>query len=59
MHEEGLREGFQIEPEPIPTADKIRLIGALSQNGRASVRIAHWSIGGCYRLWSCCRTPSP
>ena len=30
IHEEGPREGFQIEPGPIATADKIRLIDALS-----------------------------
>ena len=29
IHEEGPREGFQIEPGPIATADKIRLIEAL------------------------------
>jgi len=31
--EEGPREGFQIEPGPIPTARKIELIDALSQTG--------------------------
>ena len=35
IHEEGPREGFQIEPGPISTADKIRLIEALG--GAASV----------------------
>ncbi len=33
IHEEGPREGFQIEPGPIPTADKIRLIEALAGTG--------------------------
>ena len=33
IHEEGPREGFQIEPGPIPTAEKIRLIEALSDTG--------------------------
>ena len=33
IHEEGPREGFQIEPGPIPTSDKIRLIEALSETG--------------------------
>jgi hydroxymethylglutaryl-CoA lyase len=33
IHEEGPREGFQIEPGPIPTADKIKLIEALSETG--------------------------
>lgn len=33
IHEEGPREGFQIEPGPIPSAEKIRLIEALSETG--------------------------
>jgi isopropylmalate/homocitrate/citramalate synthase len=33
IHEEGPREGFQIEPGPIGTADKIRLIEALAETG--------------------------
>lgn len=33
IHEEGPREGFQIEPGPIASADKIRLIEALSETG--------------------------
>ena len=33
IHEEGPREGFQIEPGPISSADKIRLIDALSETG--------------------------
>jgi isopropylmalate/homocitrate/citramalate synthase len=33
IHEEGPREGFQIEPGPISTADKIRLIEALAETG--------------------------
>lgn len=33
IHEEGPREGFQIEPGPIPTSDKVRLIEALSETG--------------------------
>lgn len=33
IHEEGPREGFQIEPGPIPSADKIKLIEALSDTG--------------------------
>lgn len=33
IQEEGPREGFQIEPGPIPTTDKIRLIEALSETG--------------------------
>jgi isopropylmalate/homocitrate/citramalate synthase len=33
IHEEGPREGFQIEPGPISAADKIRLIEALADTG--------------------------
>jgi len=33
IHEEGPREGFQIEPGPISTADKIKLIEALAATG--------------------------
>jgi isopropylmalate/homocitrate/citramalate synthase len=33
IHEEGPREGFQIEPGPISAADKIRLIEALAETG--------------------------
>jgi isopropylmalate/homocitrate/citramalate synthase len=33
IHEEGPREGFQIEPSPISTGDKIRLIEALAETG--------------------------
>jgi hydroxymethylglutaryl-CoA lyase len=33
VNEEGPREGFQIEPGPIATADKIRFIEALAETG--------------------------
>jgi isopropylmalate/homocitrate/citramalate synthase len=33
IHEEGPREGFQIEPGPISTAQKVRLIEALAETG--------------------------
>lgn len=33
IHEEGPREGFQIEPGPIPTAEKVRFIEALAETG--------------------------
>jgi isopropylmalate/homocitrate/citramalate synthase len=39
IHEEGPREGFQIEPGPISTADKIRLIEALAQTGLAHIQV--------------------
>lgn len=37
--EEGPREGFQIEPGPVPTADKIALIDALSGTGLHHIQI--------------------
>lgn len=39
IHEEGPREGFQIEPGPIATADKIRLIEALAETGLHHVQV--------------------
>jgi len=39
IHEEGPREGFQIEPGPIPTTDKIRLIEALAQTGLHHIQV--------------------
>lgn len=37
IHEEGPREGFQIESAAIPTADKIRFIEALAQTGVSQI----------------------
>jgi len=37
--EEGPREGFQIEPGPIATRDKIRLIKALSETGLKTIQV--------------------
>ena len=39
IHEEGPREGFQIEPGPIATEDKIRLIDALSETGLNHIQV--------------------
>jgi isopropylmalate/homocitrate/citramalate synthase len=39
VHEEGPREGFQIEPGPIATADKIRLIEALAETGLRHIQV--------------------
>ena len=39
IHEEGPREGFQIEPGPIPTADKIRLIEGLAETGLKHIQV--------------------
>ncbi|MCB1744322.1 MAG: hydroxymethylglutaryl-CoA lyase [Gammaproteobacteria bacterium] len=40
IHEEGPREGFQIEPGPIATARKIELIDALSGTGLKHIQVA-------------------
>lgn len=39
IHEEGPREGFQIEPGPISTSDKIRLIDALAEAGLRHIQV--------------------
>jgi hydroxymethylglutaryl-CoA lyase len=39
IHEEGPREGFQIEPGPITSADKIRLIEALGETGLNHIQV--------------------
>ena len=38
IHEEGPREGFQIEPGPISTQDKIKVIEALAETGLTHVQ---------------------
>src|SRR5579859_3515806 len=42
IHEEGPREGFQIEPGPIATTRKIELIDALSLTGLSQIQIASY-----------------
>ena len=44
IHEEGPREGFQIEPGPISTADKIKLIEALAETGLHHIQAASFVI---------------
>ncbi|WP_043334933.1 hydroxymethylglutaryl-CoA lyase [Belnapia moabensis] len=39
IHEEGPREGFQIEPGPIPSADKIALVEALAETGLRHIQV--------------------
>jgi hydroxymethylglutaryl-CoA lyase len=39
IHEVASRDGFQIEPDFIPTEDKIRFINALSQTGLAKIEV--------------------
>lgn len=50
--EEGPREGFQIEPGPIPTADKIALIDALSATGVARIQVASFVSGKIVPGWA-------
>ena len=38
INEEGPREGVQIDPGPISTADKIKLIDALSETGLKNIQ---------------------
>jgi hydroxymethylglutaryl-CoA lyase len=52
IHEEGPREGFQIEPGPIATADKIRLIEALARPAFARSRSARSSVPAWCRSWA-------
>ena len=40
INEEGPREGFQIEPGPIPTERKLALIDALSETGIEKIQVA-------------------
>ncbi|HZB92842.1 MAG TPA: hydroxymethylglutaryl-CoA lyase [Stellaceae bacterium] len=42
IHEEGPREGFQIEPGPISTDRKVALIDALSATGLKRIQIASY-----------------
>lgn len=42
IQEEGPREGFQIEPGPIPTERKIELIDALSETGLKKIQVASY-----------------
>jgi hydroxymethylglutaryl-CoA lyase len=39
IHEEGPREGFQIEPGPIPTGRKIEFIEALAETGLKHIQV--------------------
>ena len=43
IHEEGPREGFQMEAGPIPTARKIEFIEALAEAGLA-VQLLHLGL---------------
>src|SRR6202048_3193211 len=52
IHEEGPREGFQIEPGPISTADKIRLIEALAETGLHHIQAASFVSPRIVRGWA-------
>jgi hydroxymethylglutaryl-CoA lyase len=52
IHEEGPREGFQIEPGPITTADKIRLIEALAETGLKHIQVCSFVSPRVVPQWS-------
>ena len=52
IHEEGPREGFQIEPGPIATEDKIRLINALSETGLSHIQACSFVNPGLVPGWA-------
>ena len=52
IHEEGPREGFQIEPGPISTADKIRLIEALGETGLRHIQACSFVSPRVVPQWS-------
>src|SRR3712207_4083307 len=54
--EEGPREGFQIEPGPIPTADKIALIDALAATGLRHIQICSFVRSEERRVGKECRS---
>ena len=49
--EEGPREGFQIEPGPIATTDKVRLINALSETGLRTIQVCSFVSGRLVPGW--------
>ena len=52
IHEEGPREGFQIEPGPISSADKVRLIEALAETGLKHVQICSFVSARVVPSWA-------
>ena len=52
IHEEGPREGFQIEPGPLPTARKSELADALSETGLKKVQVASFVSPGRVPCWA-------
>ena len=52
IHEEGPREGFQIEPGPISSADKIRLIEALAETGLKAIQVCSFVSARVVPSWA-------
>jgi hydroxymethylglutaryl-CoA lyase len=52
VHEEGPREGFQIEPGPIATVDKVRLIEALAETGLGHIQVCSFVNPGLVPGWA-------
>jgi len=52
IHEEGPREGFQIEPGPIATSDKIRLIEALAETGLTHIQACSFVSPRVVQQWA-------
>ena len=52
IHEEGPREGFQIEPGPISSADKIRLIEALAETGLRAIQVCSFVSARVVPSWA-------
>jgi len=59
IHEEGPREGFQIEPGPIGTTDKIQLIEALAETGLHHIQAASFVSPRIVRVGPTPKTLSP
>ena len=59
IHEEGPREGFQIEPGPISTADKIQVIEALAETGLHHIQACSFVSPRSFRAGPTPRTSSP
>ncbi len=52
IHEEGPREGFQIEPGPITTADKIKLVEALAETGLHHIQVCSFVSAKVVPQWA-------
>ena len=52
IHEEGPREGFQIEPGPIGSDDKIRLIEALAETGLRAIQVCSFVSARVVPSWA-------